>query len=110
MILPSFSNFLNLVEVQGEVLCDEIDRARKVTSITVCGAWHGKDADEESLKRSAELVSCMIYKDLLKQVDIHSRSAEHDHTLSMDLIEESRLQGLGAFLNVEKGWRRQDPR
>ena len=51
-----------------------MDRARKLTSVTVCGASHGKDVDEESLKRSAELVSSMIYKDLLKQVDIHSRS------------------------------------
>ena len=79
-----------------------MDRARKVTSVTVCGASHGEDAGEDSLKRSAELVSCMIYKDLLKQVDIRSRSAEHDCTLSMDLVEESRLQGLGAFLYVEK--------
>ena len=102
MLLPSFSDFQNLYEVQDEVLGNDIDRARKVTSVTVCGASHGEEVDEESLKRSAELVSCMIYKDLLKQVEIHSRSAEHDHTLSMDLIEEARLQGLGAFLYVEK--------
>ena len=80
-----------------------MDRARRVTSIATCGAAHSAEAEEESLKRSAELVSCMVYRNLLKEVDPTSLSTEHDHTLSTDLLEENRLQGVGAFIYVLKG-------
>ena len=102
MFLPSFSDIPTLYEAQDEVLCGDMDRARRVTSIATCGAAHSAEAEEESLKRSAELVSCMVYRNLLKEVDPTSLSAEHDHTLSIDLLEENRLQGVGAFIYVEK--------
>ena len=60
MLLPSFSDIPTLYEAQDEVLCGDMDRARRVTSIATCGAAHSAEAEEESLKRSAELVSCMV--------------------------------------------------
>ena len=85
-----------------EVISARRCRARRVTSIATCGTAHSTEAEEDSLKRSAELVSCMVYRDLLKEVDPTSLSAEHDHTLSIDLLEENILQGVGAFIYVEK--------
>ena len=102
MLLPTFSDMPTLYKAQDEVLCDDMDRARRVTSIATCGAAHDAEAEKDSLKRSAELVSCMVYRDLLKEVDQTSLSTEHNHTLSMELIKEGRLQGVGAFIYVEK--------
>ena len=91
MLLPAFSDIPTLYEAQDEVLCDDMDRARRVTSIATCGAAHSAEAEEDSLKRSAELVSCMVYRNILKEGDPTSLSAEYDHTLSIELMEEGRL-------------------